>query len=107
MSNLANAFNRLLGLHFRTVTLTRPGGASVTVKMTPSNYSRNLAGPEEMIVEGREFVVAKANLDAVSFPMPKRGDRIADAALGTHVVSEVKELLGFGGAIIGYRIRCS
>jgi hypothetical protein len=108
MSNLANAFNQLLGIHFRTVTITRPGGPGpFTIKITPSNYSRNLAGPEEIAIEGREYVVAKAALDAVSFPMPKRGDRLTDPDLGTHVVSEVRELLGFGGAIVGYRLRCS
>ena len=107
-SNLANAFNQLLGIHFRQVTIQRPGViAPVSVKVTPSNYSRKLSGPEDVVIDGKEFVVSKAVLDAVSFPMPKRGDRISDPDLGNHVVSDVQELLGFGGAILGYRLRCS
>lgn len=108
-ANLANAFRQLLGIHSRTITLERLGTVplSVTVKVTPANYSRNLAGPEEIIIEGREYVVAKGNLDDVSFPMPKRGDRIKDPDIGVHVISEVRELYGFGGTIIGYRLRCS
>lgn len=107
-SNLGNAFNQLLGIHFRNVTITRPGTiAPVAIKITPSNYSRNLAGPEEMVIEGREYVVTKHALEASSFPTPKRGDRITDPEMGTHVVSEVRELIGFGGAILGFRLRCS
>lgn len=107
-ANLGNAFNQLLSIHCRTVTITRPGGPGpLTIKITPSNYSRNLSAPEEIVIEGREFVVAKFVLDTVGFPMPKRGDRLVDPELGTSVVSEVRELLGFGGAILGYRIRCS
>ena len=107
-SSLADAFNNLLGIHFRTVTLERPGTiAPVSIKVTPSNYSRNLAGPEEITIAGREYVIAKANLEAVSFPFPRKGDRIKDTETGTHVISEVKELYGFGGAILGYRVSCS
>jgi len=105
---LSNAFNQLLSIHSRTVTLTRPGTIGpVTIKITPSNYSRNLSAPEDMVIEGKEFVVTKHALDIALFPMPKRGDRIKDPEMGTHVVSEVRELLGFGGAILGYRLRCS
>jgi hypothetical protein len=109
MSNdLASAFNHLLSIHSRTVSISRPGGAGpYEIKVTPSNYSRNLAGPEEIKIDGREFVITKGALDAVAFPVPRRGDRLVDPDMGTHVISEVRELLGFGGAILGYRVRCS
>ena len=107
-SSLGNAFNQLLALHSRKVTIARPGGVGpVEIKVTPSNYSRNLAGPEEVVIAGREFVISKYTLDSVSFPVPRRGDRLVDPELGTHIISEVRELLGFGGSILGYRVRCS
>ena len=107
-TNLANAFHQLLGLHSRMMTIERPGGPGpFNIRVTPSNYSRNLAGPEEVIVEGREFVISKKALEDISFPPLRRGDRLKDPELGSHIVSEVRELLGFGGAIVGYRIRCS
>lgn len=107
--NLSSAFNQLLGIHFRNVTMERPGSgiAAVAIKVTPSNYSRNLAAPEEIVIEGREYVITKSALELAPFPVPKRGDRIKDAELGTHVISEVRELFGFGGSILGYRVRCS
>ena len=104
---LANAFNTLLSLHSRTVTLERPGVKTVTIKVTPSNYFRNLAGPEEIVIEGKEFVISKTFLDAVEFGVPKRGDRITDAQTGLAVISEVREMFAFGGTIIGFRVRTS
>ena len=77
------------------------------IRVTPSNYFRNLAAPEEIVIEGREFVISKQNLDSVYFPAPKRGDRITDPDIGLSVISEVREMFDFGGAIIGYRIRSS
>jgi hypothetical protein len=107
-SNLTNAFNHLLGIHSRKVTIERPGIVpAVEIKVTPSNYSRNLAGPEETIIDGREFVITLSALSSVNFPTPRRGDRIKDPDMGTHVISEVRELVGFGGAILGFRVRCS
>lgn len=90
------------------MTIERPGSiAAVSIKVTPSNYSRNLAGPEEVVIEGREYVISKHTLDLVNYPVPKRGDRLKDTELGVNVISEVKEIFGFGGAILGYRVRCS
>lgn len=79
----------------------------VPIQASPSNYFRNLAGPEEVTVYGREFVLSKQNLDSVFYPVPKKGDRITDPELGLSVISEVREMFDFGGAILGYRIRCS
>jgi hypothetical protein len=103
--SLDNAFNILLQLHSRQVTLERPGGLSIVLRMTPSNYFRNLSAPEEMVIEGREFVVSRKSLE--TFGNIKRGDRITDAELGLSVVSEVREVYAFGGKIIGFRVRTS
>ncbi len=102
-----DAFRSLLNLHKRSVTLIRPDIYEVTVDMSPSNYSRNLEGPSEITIAGKEFVVTKEALDEVSYPRPKRGDRITDAEMGTFAIDEVREMFDFGGAIIGYRLRTS
>lgn len=105
--SLDNAFHLLLNLHSRQVSLERPGKEAISIKITPSNYFRNLSAPEEIIVEGREFIVTKRSLDAQSFGPPKRGDRITDSDLGLSVITEVREIFAFGGEIIGYRLRTS
>jgi hypothetical protein len=103
--SLENAFNLILKLHSREVTLERPGRSTIQIRMTPSNYFRNLSGIEEMVIEGREFVVSKRALG--DFGHPKRGDRIIDPELGLSVVSEAREIFSLGGNIIGYRLRTS
>lgn len=107
--SLQNAFNTLLNIHYRKVTIERPGTSPilpVDIKVTPANFSRNYGAPEEITIKGREFVITKSALDAVSFPAPRKGDRIKDPQLGLNVVQESIEIFGFGGAILGYRVRC-
>lgn len=103
MSSVVDAFNILLGLHKRNVTLRRDD-STLAVQVSPSNYARNLAGPSEMAIEGREFVISRTQLSGVFVPL-KRGDRIIDADLGTMSIDEIIEMYDFGGAIIGYRLR--
>lgn len=107
--SLSGAFNSLLFLHSRTVTIERPGKITpaVSIEISPSNYFRNLAGPSDVVIEGREFVISKKVLQNASYPAPKRGDRINDPDTGLMMVSEVQEMYDLGGAIIGYRIRTS
>jgi hypothetical protein len=109
---LANAFNFLINLHSRSVTIERPGDEeteikAVSIRITPANYFRNLSAPEEIVVEGKEFLVSKEALNSVSFPMPKRGDILDDSETGTSTISEVREVYDFGGTIMGYRLRTS
>lgn len=101
--NPVSAFNLLISIQGRDVVLERDA-ISETVKMAPSNYFRNLASVEETIVEGKEFVVSKTELDRVSFPAPERGDTIVDAELGVDTVDAVKPLI-IMGEIAGYRLR--
>jgi len=104
-ANLLEAFKFVINLQGREVALER-GIDTFTVKMAPSNYFRNFAGVEEVNIEGREFVVAKSELDSESFPIPpKRGDIIFDSSLGSEdTVDEVKPLFILG-ELAGYRIR--
>jgi hypothetical protein len=109
---LANAFNFLLSLHSRTVTIERPGDGddgigAVEIKLTPANYFRNLSAPEEVVVEGKEFILSKEVLASVGYPIPKRGDILEDVDTGLSTISEVREIYDFGGTIMGYRLRTS
>lgn len=105
--SLKSAFNALLGRHKRSATITRPGLVDIVaeIKITPSNYFRNLEGPADMISKGREFIISKEVLDSASFPPPKRGDKLKDGELGTMTLAEVREMFDFGGSVIGYRVR--
>jgi hypothetical protein len=64
-----------------------------------------MEGPEETVIHGREYIISKVDLDAITYPTPKRGDRIEDADLGISVIIEVRELFDLGGGILGFRIR--
>ncbi len=79
--------------------------SATSIYISPSNYFRHLAGPEEMTISGREFVISKKVLDSVYYPIPKKGDRLKDSDLGTMTLSEVREMFDMGGKIIGYRVR--
>lgn len=110
---LQNAFDMLLNFHSRSMTIERLGQdlsdsiAPQDIKVSPSNFSRNLSAPEETTVAGREFVITKSALDLADFPTPKKGDRLEDCELGEFIISEVREMYDFGGVIIGYRCRTS
>lgn len=90
------------------MTLKRLGSPdiSISVEATPSNYSRNLAGPSEIAIEGREFVISK-NFLVAPITIIKRGDRLVDPELGIMTISESNELYDLGGSIIGFRVRTS
>ncbi len=107
--SLKDAFCSILALHGRDVTLLRRGSPDVSgpVRISPSNYFRKLEGPDSIIVEGREFVIAKASLTAANFTSLRRGDVFQDAELGEMVVDQVREMFDLGGAVIGYRCTTS
>jgi hypothetical protein len=108
--SIKSAFDLMLNLHSRSMTLTRystPTDLTGIVTVAPSNYFRNLSGPDSMTMEGREFVISKSSLNAAGFTNLKKGDRLTDTEIGVSVISEVREMFDFGGEIIGYRIRTS
>lgn len=104
---LDNAFNTLLFLHSRPATISRNGSTPITgnIRAAPSNYYRNLEGPSDIVVRGREFVISKLQLDAASFPTPRRGDQLAFTDIGTLTITEVREMYNLGGEIMGFRVR--
>lgn len=104
---LDNAFNILLNLHSKPVTISRRSSPPLTgsIRAAPSNYYRNLEGPSDIVVKGREFVISKLALDAVTYPEPKRGDQLTFSDIGTLTITEVREMYNLGGNIMGYRVR--
>jgi len=100
-----SAFNKVLALQAREISIhDMELPLKVTIKAAPSNYFRNLSGPEETVMTGREFVISKKDLDAVSFPTPKRGHKIIDGDFGVSTIISVKEMVILGN-IVGYRVR--
>lgn len=104
--SLKAAFNLALKIGpRRNVTLSRPGGYSADVTVSPSNYSRKLEGPSDTVFKGREFILSKEEMLAKSVPTLRRGDRMVDAEMGTMVIEEIIEMFDIGGDIMGYRLR--
>lgn len=101
------AFNLLLKMHSRPATIQRlnPVIAPASIRISPSNFFRHLEAVGSIISQGREFIIAKDALDKVSFPLPKRSDKLIDVDLGIMNITEVREMYDLGGSIIGYRIR--
>lgn len=107
MSLLKFAFNGLLGMHYRSMTLKRLGspGFSITIKATPSNYFRNLETAGDVTAEGREFIISKTQIDGTAVDKIKKGDRLVDVDMGEMTIIEAREMFDVGGEIIGFRCR--
>lgn len=99
------AFSSILSLTKKEMTLERKNvHAAITIFASPSNYTRNLANLEEMTTMGREFVIDKKDLTADYLPI-KRGDILTDSLFGRMSIVEVREMTGFKGELLGYRVR--
>lgn len=104
--NLEGAFNQVITLQAKDMTYYQVSSdTEVTIPAAPSNYFRNHDMLEEMVSEGREFVVSKSHFDEVLTGAPVRGDRLIHTELGNFTVRENREMLILGN-IVGYRIRC-
>lgn len=106
--NLEGAFNQALSVQSKAMTYYQVStDTEVTIDAAPSNYFRNFAMAEDMVSEGREFVISKKVFDAtILLGQPVRGDRLIHADLGNYNITEVREMLSMG-SIIGYRLRCN
>lgn len=101
-------FKTVLQLQSRSMKLFRPDNIAVqfTIKAAPSNYFRNTSGPEDMAMEGSEFVIDADYISAVTLdPKFKRGDVLRDTELGDMSIKEIRPMYDLGGVIIGYRVR--
>ena len=102
--NVQAAFNYALNINARDMVLyDTENDTDHNVRASLANYVRNLAAFDDMVIEGREFVISKTDLDKIPLT-PKRGMKITDADMGTYTISQVIELVGMGN-IIGYRLR--
>lgn len=99
--SLKDAFKFAIGLQERSAQYhDLSTGIKTNIKITPSNYFRNLSGPEDTVMVGREFVIDKDQLTVI----PKRGDKILDTDFGVCTIKEIREMVILG-EISGYRLR--
>lgn len=105
MSNmLGDAFHYALAFNRKKMQISRPPLDDKDIWATPSNFFRNLAMPEEIISEGREYIVAKKDLLSTGYTTIKRGDKFIDPDFGVNTVVEVRDVLILG-EVLGFRIR--
>lgn len=104
--NLEGAFNLALDIQVKDMEYYQVNtDTTITIKVAPSNYYRNHAMLEEMISEGREFVVSKKTFEGSFSGQPVRGDRLIGANTGNYTIRDVREMTVMG-VIVGYRLRC-
>jgi len=105
-ANLQSAFEMALRLQERSVTFHQIStDREVSLKMAPSNYFRNYNLPEEIVTEGREWVMSKSEFDNAGLTgEPRRGDKVVDSVFEVGTVREVRQLSA-GGVVLGFRIR--
>jgi hypothetical protein len=105
---IRQAFNAILKMHGRAAVLKRLGTPDIetAIRISPSNYFRNLEGPSHTTVEGREFIIPLDSIESPFTPTIKRGDRIVDSVIGIMTIDEIREVHDLGGGIMGYRARC-
>ena len=106
---LSNAFNAILRIHRRSMTLKRRGTdplQSVTIYATPTNYFRSQAGPSQMEIEGRQFIISAKNFPTYPGGI-KRGDFLVDSVYGAMAINDIEEMLDLGGSVMGWRVRTS
>jgi hypothetical protein len=99
------AFSAILSLQQRDMTLSRPGGSTVTIKVAPSNFFRSLEAVAEISVPGHEFVISKNELTRVAWGALKKGDKIANSDIGTVTIDTIDPMYGLHAAVLGYRVR--
>lgn len=105
---LRDAFFSVLTLTKQPMTLERPG--AITAKNTflsPSNYSRNLALAADIAIAGREYIISVKDIPSEFNSILKRGDVITDPIWGRMSISEIIEMTGLKGDLLGFRIRTS
>lgn len=105
-NNLSNAFRLILSMQSESATLTRRGEiAAVTIRISPSNYFRNLIAVEEIASIGNEFVIDISFLIGNDFEDGlRRGDIINSSKYGSMAIEEVRPMIVMGG-LVGYRVR--
>jgi hypothetical protein len=106
--SLQNAFDFVFSLKAKTYEVTdRDTPATYSLKLAPSNFFRDFAGPEQVSYPGREFVVSgTAITEAAITNGLKKGFVIKDTQTNEiYIIEEIREMYEFNAKIVGYRIR--
>lgn len=103
---LSNAFKQILSIAAFPCRYERPGESECfEINIALSNYSRNREAPEEIYMQGREFIISAEELKNTTFYPVKRGDRIITEEYGENVIRDITELRGLKGELLGFRVR--
>lgn len=100
---LGDAFNQLLNMKRVPATLTRDADV-INIHVSHSNYSRSMAGPSNIEIEGEEFIISAGDMVA-PITEPKRGDRLLVDGTEFHSIKHVNTMHGLKGEILGWRVR--
>lgn len=108
LTSITSAFNYLTNFASRKAKLyDRRNNAVYDIEIAPSNYFRNLSGPEEIGIEAFEFVISKSSLDSSGLVgEPKRGMYIEDTSRDNerYTLAVIKPLYVMGN-LLGFRVR--
>lgn len=97
---LQNAFNLILQLRGIDIVIKRQSDLSThTVKAAQSFYYRKPVVDENIVGQGREYVISSKS---INFAL-KRGDTVIISNDEYYSIIEVKELRGFKD-VLGYRV---
>lgn len=110
MAGIKDAFNALLGMTAKQVTIKRLSDSgddfSGTIRAAYSNFFRNQEGPANSTFEGREFVISKKSVIEAGLTSILKNDRLVfpDEEVQEVTIDSVREMTDIGGEIIGYRV---
>lgn len=106
--SLKNVFKAMLAKKARTVNIFRDPATKYLITLSPTNYTRQPAGPAETVFTGFQFIVVKDYLDKSGFTaankVPRRGDMIEDVELGILTIDQVEPMYELNAVIVGYRL---
>lgn len=104
-TRLVSAFNTIVMAQSRTAEIERFGKfPPIEIEIANSNYTRNMASLEEMVVTGMEFIIPVDQIKDTDYHPPKRGDILRDPEFGENTISFVKPMVILG-KVSGYRVR--
>lgn len=103
--NLRGAFDMLISKKSRPATMRDRDTNNYSIKIAPSNYSRNLEALSNTVIDGHEFVIPLSSIPDGA-PEPRRGFRIIDS-IGDYTISSVETMYGISDEVLGYRVRTS
>lgn len=103
--NLQAAFDLVISLKGKDMTLDDlENNIQLTVKVATSNFFRNFAAPGDMTIPGRSFIISNNKLEGSTIPKLKEGMRLIEASGREHTISEIDDMDGLYGEVLGFRV---